>query len=73
MLNEEIFANLEDARRKLAHWRYDYNRVRPHLCLRNQTPQKARPALEQFEGSAPGALAPDGEPEYQNPTCRLSL
>ncbi|MCT9000728.1 IS3 family transposase [Chelativorans intermedius] len=72
-LNEEIFDSLDDARRKLALWRYDYNTVRPHSSLGNQTPQQARRALEQFEGSAPGALAPDGEPEYPNPTCRLSL
>lgn len=73
LLNEEIFDSLDDARRKLALWRYDYNTVRPHSSLNNQTPQQARRALEQFEGSAPGALAPDGEPEYPNPTCRLSL
>ncbi|GHG97935.1 hypothetical protein [Pseudodonghicola xiamenensis] len=34
--------------------------------LGNQTPQQARRALEQFEGSAPGALASDEAPEYQN-------
>jgi len=73
LLNEEIFDSLDDARRKLALWRYDYNMVRPHSSLGNQTPQQARRALEQFEGPAPGALASDGEPEYPNPTCRLSL
>ena len=72
-LNEEIFDSLADARRKLALWRYDYNTVRPHSSLANQTPQQARRALEQFEGSEPGALAPDDEAEYPNPTCRLSL
>ncbi len=30
LLNEEIFDSLDDARRKLALWRYDYNAVRPH-------------------------------------------
>lgn len=73
LLNEEIFDSLDDARRKLDLWRYDYNTVRPHSSLSNQTPQQARRALEQFAGSAPGAPAPHGEPEYQNPTCRLSL
>ena len=73
LLNEEIFDSLDDARRKLALWRYDYNTVRPHSSLGNQTPQQARRALEQFEGPTPGALASDGEPEYPNPTCRLSL
>lgn len=72
-LNEEIFDSLDDARRKLALWRYDYNTVRPHSSLGNQTPQQARRTLEQFEGSAPGALAQDDEAEYPNPTCRLSL
>lgn len=52
LLNEEIFDTLDDARRKLALWRYDYNTVRPHSSLANQTPAKARRELEQFEGSA---------------------
>ena len=73
LLNEEIFDTLDDARRRLALWRYDYNAVRPHSSLANQTPQQARRTFEQFEGSAPGALAPDDEAEYPNPTCRLSL
>lgn len=73
LVNEEIFDSLDDARRKLALWRYVYNTVRPHSSLDNQPPLQARWALEQFDGSAPGALAPDGEPEYPDPTCRLSL
>jgi len=73
LLNEEIFDTLDDARRKLALWRYDYNAVRPHSSLGNQTPLQARQALEQFEGSAPGALAQGDEPRYQNPNCSLSL
>ncbi|MCJ7872942.1 IS3 family transposase [Phaeobacter sp. J2-8] len=73
LLNEEIFDSLDDARRKLALWRYDYNTVRPHSSLGNQTPLQARRALEQFENSAPGALASDAEAEYPDSTCRLSL
>ncbi len=73
LLNEEIFDTLDDARRKLALWRYDYNAVRPHSSLGNQTPLQARRALEQFEGSAPGALAQTETHEYQNQTRRLSL
>jgi len=73
LLNEEIFDSLADARRKLALWRYDYNAVRPHSSLANQTPLQARRTLEQLEGSAPGALAPQDKPEYQNQTRRLSL
>ncbi|PZX22820.1 putative transposase, partial [Rhodobacter capsulatus] len=48
-LNEEIFDSLADARRTLALWRYDYNHVRPHSSLGNQTPAEARRALEQSE------------------------
>ena len=73
LLNEEIFDSLDDARRKLALWRYDYNTVRPHSSPANQTPQQAHRTLEQFEGSAPGALASEDKAEYPNPTCRLSL
>lgn len=73
LLNEEIFDTLDDARRKLALRRYDYNTVRPHSSLGNQTPKQARQALEQFEGSAPAALAQSGTPNYQNQTCKLSL
>ena len=70
-LNEEIFDSLADARQTLALWRYDYNNVRPHSSLANQTPAQARRTLEQSEGSAPGALAPPETDDYQ--TCRLSL
>ena len=73
LLNEEIFDTLDDARRKLALWRYDYNAVRPHSSLANQTPFEARRALEQSEGSAPGALALKPPADYQSQTCRLSL
>ena len=64
-LNEEIFDSLADARRKLALWRYDYNNVRPHSSLGNKTPSDARRALEQSEGSAPGALAQPETDNYQ--------
>ena len=57
LLNEEMFDNLDDARRKLALWRYDYTHVRPHLSLGNQPPAEARRTLELNEGSAPDALA----------------
>jgi len=72
-LNEELFDTLDDARRKLALWRYDYNNVRPHSSLGNQTPVQARRTLEQSEGSAPGALAQTEAADYENQTCRLSL
>lgn len=68
-----MFDSLDDARRKLALWRYDYNNVRPHSSLENQTPAEARRTLEQFAGSAPGALAHNKDDEYENQTRRLSL
>ena len=77
LLNEEIFDTLDDARddarRKLALWRYDYNNVRPHSSLGNQTPAEARRALEQFEGSAHAALAQTDDEEYEIQTRKLSL
>jgi len=57
LLNEEMFDSLGDAKRKLVLWRYDYNNIRPHSSLGNLTPAEARRTLEQFNGSAPDALA----------------
>ena len=73
LLNEEMFDSLDDARRKLAFWHYDYNNSRPHSSLGNQTPAKARWMLEQFEGSTPGALTQSDDGEYENQTRKLSL
>lgn len=56
LLNEEMFDSLEDARRKLALWRCDYNNVRPHSSLGNQTPAETRRTLEQFEAPRPARL-----------------
>ncbi len=39
-LNEHWFISLEDARRKIEAWREDYNQIRPHSSLGNQTPQE---------------------------------
>ena len=39
-LNEHWFASVADARRKLEHWRQDYNTVRPHSSLNNLTPEQ---------------------------------
>jgi len=64
LLNEEGFTSLADARRKLARWRYDYNTVRPHSALNGLSPATARRALEQHEGSAPGALVKPGPFRY---------
>ena len=68
-----MFDSLDDARRKLALWRYDHNNVRPHSSLGNQTPAEARRTLEQNEGSAPDALAQTNDEENENQPRRLSL
>ena len=73
LLNEEIFDTLDDARRKIALWRYDYNAVRPHSSLGNLTPLEARRALALPDGSASGALATNDQLGYQSQTGRLSL
>ena len=64
---------LDDARRKLALWRYDDNNVRPHSSLGDKTPAETRRALEQFEGSAQAALAQTDDEEYKTQTRKLSL
>ena len=44
LLNEEIFDTLDDARRKLALWRYDYNTLSRAL-LRNTLPGSGQAAF----------------------------
>jgi putative transposase len=39
-LNENWFLDLEDARRKIAEWKRDYNHVRPHSALGYLTPME---------------------------------
>ncbi|WP_442915805.1 integrase core domain-containing protein [Leisingera sp. SS27] len=73
LLNEEIFGTLDCARRKLALWRYDHSTVWPHPWFGNKTPLAESRALEQFEGSALGALAQPETGGYQRQTRSLSL
>ena len=43
-LNQQWFLSLDEARAMTEAWRDDYNRVRPHGALGNQTPSEfARP------------------------------
>ena len=70
-LNEALFDTLDDARLKLALWRYDYHNVRPHSSLRNKTPAEARQTLYLGQGFAPEALAQTETNDDQ--PCRLSL
>jgi putative transposase len=41
-LNEEVFANLAEARAVIERWRLDYNHVRPHSAHRGLTPEAVR-------------------------------
>ena len=56
LLNEEVFDSLRHARAKLAHWRQDYNHVRPHSSLNGMPPVAARRSHELDHGSAHDAL-----------------
>lgn len=51
-LNEEVFSSLNEARRILALWRYDYNNVRPHSALENRTPTQERQRLAALNAAA---------------------
>ena len=73
LLNEEIFDTIDDARRKLALWRYDYNNVRPHSSLGNQTPAEARRAFEQLQGATQDTRARNDTTEYEMQTRKLSI
>ena len=53
-LNEEVFSSLNEARRVLALWRYDYNNIRPHSALKNLTPAQEHQRLATLD---PAALA----------------
>jgi len=46
-LNEELFLDLEDARRKIERWRRQYNEKRPHSSLGMKTPKEFEEEFEQ--------------------------
>jgi len=39
-LTEEVFLDLEDAKRKIEKWRREYNQIRPHSALGMKTPNQ---------------------------------
>jgi putative transposase len=49
-LNSNWFLNLNDARLKVLLWQRDYNTVRPHSSLDNQTPEEFRRLCEGIRG-----------------------
>jgi len=46
-LDQHWFASLEEARPIIEAWRIDYNEVRPHTALNNQTPAAYKAASQQ--------------------------
>jgi putative transposase len=46
-LNENVFIDLLDAKRKIEDWRQDYNTSRPHSSLNNLTPEEFARTLPQ--------------------------
>jgi putative transposase len=48
-LNEELFADLEDAKKKIERWRKLYNEKRPHSALGMKTPKQFE---EEFNNQA---------------------
>ena len=45
-LNENEFVNLAEARQIIEAWRLDYNALRPHKVLKNQTPEEFARGLQ---------------------------
>lgn len=59
-LNENSFRTIDEVRRRAEEWRWDYNEVRPHSSLGNQTPAEFARASRPPAGgrpSGPSALS----------------
>jgi len=63
-LNETLFTSLAHARHVLANWRTDYNTVRPHSKLGDQTPIQI--AAQRWLGHAPASVANNPNLEHQS-------
>jgi putative transposase len=50
-LNQNWFKSLDDARKKIDNWRWDYNNERPHSALNYQTPVEFSAAALRQKGS----------------------
>jgi len=55
-LNEHWFVILTDLRKRLELWRHEYNFIRPHSALGNQTPNAYRQELEKSSERFTGNL-----------------
>ena len=61
-LNAKWFESLDDARKALQAWRWDYNEVRPHSSLGDMPPSAF---AAQIQGVAPALCSQDREEEHQ--------
>ena len=66
-LNEEVFANLTEARAVIERWRRDYNQVRPHSTHRGLTPRPRTSGPR-----APGCATPTSSAGRPLPSRRRS-
>jgi putative transposase len=62
-LNEHWFVSLADAQAAIEAWRVDYNTVRPHSALADQTPHDFATTTEGARRLAPARLHEDPKPE----------
>lgn len=62
-LNEHWFVSLADAQAAIERWRVDYNTVRPHSALADQTPHHFATTTEGARRLAPARLQDDAKPE----------
>jgi putative transposase len=69
-LNVSLFFSLEDARRKLEHWRQDYNGTRPHSSLGDQAPEAFAAAWSRSASSDP-ELAPGPKSSQESSLERM--
>jgi putative transposase len=62
-LNEHWFVSLADAQMQIEAWRVDYNTVRPHSALADQTPHDFAMTTEGARRLTPARLQEDPKPE----------
>ena len=62
-LNEHWFVSLADAQAKIEAWRIDYNTVRPHSALADQTPHDFARSTAGARRLSPARLTQDPKPE----------
>jgi transposase InsO family protein len=61
-LNEHWFVSLADAQAQIEAWRVDYNTVRPHSALDDQTPHQFAASTEGARRPRPARLNEDQKP-----------